>query len=392
MRFLRLYVPAGPAVAFCALTSLVAVSGCSRDDAPEGPAPVRPVKTTVVEAPDLGGERKFPGKVDAQKKAELGFRVPGTIQEILVKEGDLVEDGQVLIKLDPTDFEIAVKDAQATYDRAKSDFDRASELVKDGFVSRSDYDAKEGQFKSASASLDRAKQDLVYTELKASFAGTISKRYVERAEEVQAKQPVLAMQDNSTLEVRVDVPETIILSMKPSEDGRPDASRVPTKASFDSRPGKSFDLTLREVSTRADAATQTFEVRFSMDAPKDFVVFPGMTVTVTADLSKVAKDEELFILPAAAVTADEDMKPFVWVLDEPDLKARKVPVDVGRLVGSSIEVEGGLETGNRVVVAGVGYLAEGMQVRLLEQREQAEPRPDEAPDPATVPGASASDS
>lgn len=67
------------------------------------------------------------------------------------------------------------------------------------------------------------------------------------------------------------------------------------------------------------------------------------------------------------------------MVDEANLTVTKTPVEVGRLRGSSIEIKTGLEIGKRVVVAGVGYLAEGMQVRLLPEREEAEPRADEGP-------------
>jgi RND family efflux transporter MFP subunit len=364
------------------------LTACSKPEEPVAAEVARPVKTVVVDAPDAGGERRFPARIDALSKAELAFRVPGTIQELKVKEGDRIQAGQVLVTLDPTDFEIAVNDAQATFDRAESDFQRAEELVKDGFISRSDYDAKEAEWKNARAALDRAKQDLAYTRLSASFDGTVAQRYVQRFEEVQAKQPVLAVQDNSVLEVKINVPETVILLVTPTAGGgRPETVRVPVKASFDSKPGQAFDLTLREVATRADPATQTFEVTFTMPAPKDFTVFPGMTATVTADLTKITAGESVYFLPAAAVTADTGLDAFVWVVDEASMTVKKTPVKVGRMTGSSIEVKTGIEPGNRVVVAGVGYLAEGMEVRLLPDREEAEPRPDELPatDPSAQP-------
>lgn len=371
-------------------TLLIAAAspGCSRNDGPPAEPPIRPVKSMIVKPPELAGERKFPGRVDAEKKAELAFRVPGTVQEILVKEGDPVTQDQVLIRLDPTDYEIAMRDAKATFERTQNDFQRAQELVDKGFISRSDFDTKEAEFKNARAALERAEQDLKYTTLRASFDGTISKRYVEPFEEVQAKQEVLAMQDNNTLQVKVDVPESILIGIRPSDKDRPDPDRIPTWASFDGQSGKTFALRMREVSTRADPATQTFEVTYTMQAPEDFIVFPGMTATVTADLGKLEEAETLIVLPASAVTADENLKPFVWAIDEPAMTVRKVPVEVGRLSGSSLEIEGGLEAGERVVVAGVGYLAEGMQVRLLPQREEAEPRRDEAPNPADIPGVS----
>lgn len=356
------------------LVAPVLLLGCSSEQQPVLEAAPRPVKSVVVDTPDVGGVRRFPGRIDALNKAEVAFRVPGTVQELPVKEGDRVKTGDLLAALDPSDYRIAVEDAEASFARAESDYKRAQELVGDGFISRSDFDRIEAQWKNARAALDRAELDLDYTRLTASFDGTIARRYVQRFEEVQAKQAVMALQDNTVLEVRIDVPETLVLSVQPSATGRPDPDRILVTASFASRPGQEFDLTLRELATRADPETQTFEVRFTMPAPQDFVVLPGMTATVTLDLSRVMADEAVVFLPAGAVTADASLAPFVWVVDESTLRVSKATVEVGRMAGANIEIIDGLEPGSRVVVAGVGYLADDMEVRLLPEREEAEPR------------------
>lgn len=368
------------------LLPIMLSAGCSKGEAPQAADTARLVKTTVVEAPETAGVRRFPARIDALYKAELAFRVPGTVQDLPIKEGERVVEGQLLAALDPTDYQILAKDARATFDRAKNDFERAQELIEDDFISRSDFDAKEGEFKNAQAALDRAEQNLAYTRLTASFDGVVAARYVERFEEVQAKEPVLALHDNKLLEVKVDIPENLILGLRRTGgEGKARHDRVPVTASFDSRPGRVFDLTLREIATRADPKTQTFETTFTMAAPADFLVFPGMTATVTADLSKAALTDPVVSIPATAVTADEALEPFVWVVDEEEMRVRRNPVEVGRLSGWSIEVTGGLAPGTRVVTAGVGYLAEGMEVRLLPEREEAEPRSSEAPSrsPAT---------
>jgi RND family efflux transporter MFP subunit len=334
----------------------------------------------VVGAPEALGKRRFPGRVDSSSKAELAFRIPGTVQKLHVRKGDQVEEGQVLIELDPTDYEIVLKDRQATYDRAKADFERASELVEDGFISRTDYDQKEGEFKNAEAALHAARQDIEYTQLKAPFGGTVAERYVERAEEVQAKQNVLAIQDETKLEIKVDVPESIVARVDRTgkTDGR---ERVPVHATFDAAPGSEIELEFKEVSTRADAATQTFQVTFLMEAPAGVTILPGMTGNVVADLSAIDSGESKYYLPVSAVTADAGLDAFVWVVDEQAMTVSKQPVEAGRMSGWNIEIESGIEPGSRIVTAGVGYLAEGMKVRLMEQREQAQPRAEEAPNP-----------
>lgn len=355
------------------------LAGCAEEEVAVTEDTARPVKTMLVSPPDAGGIRNFPARIGALNKAEMAFRVPGTIENLAVKEGDLVEAGQLLLALDPTDYEIAVQDAQALFDRADSDFERAKQLIVGGYISQSDYDLKEAQWKTTRVALDKANQDLDYTKLSAPFPGTIAERYVQQYEEVQAKQPVLAIQDNTQLEVQIDVPESVVVRVQPATAGASQSGHLPVYASFDSHPGERFDLTVREIATRADPVTQTFKITFTMPAPEGFLVFPGMTATVTADLSKLGPEDQNLFLPAVAVTADKELDPFVWVVEEPAMTVRKVPVEVGPLSGHSIEILEGLEAGSRVVIAGVGYLADGMAVRLMKPREEAEPRASEAP-------------
>lgn len=352
---------------------LVLSSGCAEQAEEEEVDVVRPVKTLVIAAPEAGGERKFPARIDAVRKAELSFRVSGKVEELNVKEGDPVTEGQVLAKLDTTDFEIALADRQATYDNARKDYERAKELVEKGFLSRTDFDKKESEFRSAEAALRQAKQDLAYTELKAPFDGLLAKRHIERFEQVQVKQQAFSLRGTEELEFVFDVPEGI---MKPLEV---EEVEIPVYATFDVKPGERFPLAFREAATRADPKTQTFEVRYTMRTPRDFTLLPGMTATVTADLRGVFDDEQLFFLPVTAIAADSKLAPFVWVVDEASGEVAMQPVELGRMVGNEIAVTAELEPGQHVVTAGTGYLAEGMAVRTVDQPEQARPRPDDLP-------------
>ncbi len=357
---------------FGAALSLL-LGGCEKPREPAGEPPVRPVKTMLVEAASTGGVRQFPARIDSLNKADLAFRVPGKVKEILVVEGQEVKQNDLLAKLDDTDYRIVVNDRRATFQRAKQDFERAKKLIKDGYISRTDYDKLEAAFKSARAALQAAEQDLAYTELHAPFSGTVAKRYVEQFEEVKPNQPVLALSDTSSLKVIFDVPENIILSLESGSGRRP----IEVWASFEGVPERRFELRFLEASTRADPQTQTFQVTFTMSKPTEFTVLPGMTATVTVDLSKAQRIGRGTLLPLAAVTADAALNPIVWVVDEKSGTVHARKVKVGELTGSRIEVLEGVETGMRVVTAGTSYLAEGMKVRLLPEVEQAEPRMDD---------------
>jgi multidrug efflux pump subunit AcrA (membrane-fusion protein) len=316
------------------VSMLAALSACGGPPEESPPPPVRPVKLFTVEG--AGGEalRRFPGAISASQRAELSFRVNGTLQEIPVKEGDKVKKGQVLAKLDPTDFKIRVSDRQATFDKTKKNFDRAKELIQDGTISQSDYDQVEANFRTSQAALSLAKQELAYTELKAPFAGSIGRR--------------------------------------------DEASRVvEAYAAFEGKEGDKFPLKIKEVSTKADAQTQTFRVTFTMPQPKDFTVLPGMTASVFLDLSRVVSTDTAKWVPIGAVVADGELDARVWVLDDKTMTVSERPVKIGRMSGSNIEVSSGLVGGEEIVSVGAAYLAEGMQVSRMILTEQAEPRADD---------------
>ncbi len=357
---------------FLFLLAALLLSGCEKPEEPRGEPPIRPVKTMLVSAGNAGGVRQFPARIDSLNKADLAFRVPGKVQEILVSEGEEVEKGQLLARLDDTDYRIVVNDRQASFDKAKKDFQRAKKLIKEGYISRTDYDKLEAAFKSARAALEAARQDLAYTRLKAPFAGTVAKRYVEQFEEVRPNQPVLALSDTSLLKVIFDVPENIIQTIRRSNEG----GGVEVWASFDTLPDKRFPLRFLEVSTRADPQTQTFKVTFTMPRPEQLNVLPGMTANVTVDLTRVQRITQGQMLPLTAVTADAALDPIVWMVDD-DTTVHAQKVKLGEMHGARIEVLEGVQDGMRVVTAGTPYLAEGMKVRLMPEKEQAEPRLDD---------------
>jgi len=338
----------------------------------------RPVKTLLMEAPDTHGVRNFPARIDANRKAELAFRVPGKVQELLVKEGDPVTEGQDVAKLDLTDFQIVVNDRQATFDNANKNFNRAKKLIEEGHISKVDYDRLEREFKNAGAALETARQDLEYTSLKAPFAGSIAKRHIERFEEVEAKQTVLSLQDVTVLVVKFDVPEAIIRDIRADRtrtgEGR---DRVKFFATFENLPGQQFPLSFREAATRADPKTQTFEITFTMEQVAEATILPGMTATVTADLTALGEIGIVFTVPVSAVVGDYKLDPRVWTVDEQSMTVKPQEVKVGRMLGDNIEVLEGLEAGNRIVTAGTPFLVEGMKVTLMPTSEQAEPRADD---------------
>jgi RND family efflux transporter MFP subunit len=359
-------------------TSLL--SACSEPPPPPTKEVARPVKTYLIEDTGGGGIRSFPARIDAGQKAELAFRVSGKITKLTAKEGDRVEQGQVIASLDPTDYQIKYNNQKASFDNAKKNFNRAKDLVKKGNISKMDFDRLEAEYKSATSALESAQQNLDYTKLTAPFSGILARRHIQAFEEVQAKQAIFDLQDLAQLEVKFDVPESIVrrVDRVDNEHGaQSDEKPIPTFVYFSDNPQKRYPIKFREVSTQADDKTQTFEVTYTMDEIEGATILPGMTATVIADLSSLSGEEIIHSVPSSAIVGDYKLDPTAWVIDETTMTAKPRPVKVGRMMGDRIEIFEGLESGERIVTAGTPFLTDGMKVIPMAEREQATPRPDD---------------
>ncbi len=358
------------------VTFCLTLTACSEPPAPDQVEVVRPVKSFLIESTADSGSRTFPARIDAGRRAELSFRVSGMLKQLPVKEGDRMEAGQLVASLDPKDLQLIVNDRKARFDKAERNFSRAKELIKKGNISKMDYDKLEAEYKSAEASLQSAQQDLAYTRLTAPFSGIIAKRHIETFEEVQAKQPIVDLQDISELEVKFDVPESLLRGLKTEGDGST-KDKVVVTAAFEGLPGKSFPLTFREITTRADERTQTFQATYVMPELESATILPGMTATVTLDISRFDSGDLPHTVPASAIVGDYKLDPQAWVIEETAMTVKPRTVKVGRLLGEQIEVLEGLQAGDRIVTAGTPFLVEGMKVRLMPELEQAMQRSDD---------------
>lgn len=405
------------------LVLLTAIAGgcSSTDDASNEVA--RPVKTIVVTAGDEVRTRAFPGKAEASRRAELAFQVPGLLVELPVREGQTVAKGDVIGRLRPDEFEARlatlqgqldqsraalralqagvrpedqlrlesqVRSAEAQLANARAQYERSARLVQSRTVSREvydrdatayrvaqeehlaavqmmeagmiarteDIDAAEAVVRSLEGRVVEASLQLQDATLRAPYDGVIAQRMVEANQNVTAKQPIVAFQDVEEIEVAVDVPESIMAS---------DLSRsdiVEILAEFSGAPGSRFPARIAEIAQRADPVTQTFQVRVALPAPAGVNVLPGMTSTVTLAYRRANALDQRILVPVAAVSQAADGQQIVWVVNQEQQVAPR-NVTLGEASGGQVEIVAGLAPGDRIAVAGLRSLREGMKVRDL---------------------------
>jgi RND family efflux transporter MFP subunit len=351
------------------LVSSLLLVGCNQPESPpqhiEQP---RPAKIFHVSDMASASIRHFPAEVEANTTSQLAFRVNGQIIDFPVKAGSHVTKGQVLVRLDPTDYKLQVDARKAQLELATSQFERAKLLLAKKLIPQSSYDEAKANLSVAKSAYESATTNLAYTQLIAPFDGTVAKVLAKKHETVVAKQTILLLQSRDLIDLSVHVPENIMAHVNK------DTHYQPTVI-FDSHPDQHFLATVKEWDTQADPTTLTYKVVFTMPTPKTFNVLPGMTASLLIDLAKVTNEpSQAILVPVEAVFVDDetplaDNQRFVWKVDHQTMTVHKVPVTVGSIREQGIEIISGVNVGDDIVSAGVHYLKEGMKVRAWEREK-----------------------
>ena len=253
--------------AFVALAALLLLAGCEANTAPIAKTE-RPVRVERVTFEQENGAREFVGVVRARYETDLGFRIAGKMITRVVNVGDRVHAGDVVARLDPQDLTLQVESAEAelaaatsSLAQAAADLTRYTTLRERGYASVADFDRKqaandeaEGRLERARRSLDLARNQRAYADLKADADGVITATLAEPGQVVAIGQAVARLAHHGEKEAVVALPETWLAEARKSK------AVVRLWADRD----RSFDARLRELSPQADAATRTYAARFTI--------------------------------------------------------------------------------------------------------------------------------
>lgn len=321
------------------------------------------VRTASVQEADAA-TRSFTGTVAARVQSDLGFRVGGKVLARLVDAGQSVKRGQPLMRLDPTDLQLAahaqqeaVSAARARARQAADDEARYRDLRGTGAISASAYDqvkaaadAAQAQLSAAEAQADVARNASGYAVLLADGDGVVMETLAEPGQVVAAGQPVLRLAHAGQREAVVQLPETLRPALGSSG-----------QASLFGKEDASVAAKLRQLSDTADRLTRTFEARYVLEGALANAPL-GATVTIRiADGPSAAADG--LQVPIGALH-DAGKGPGVWLVDGTPAKVAWRPVAVLQLDAERARVSGKLHPGDRVVALGAHLLRDGAAVRV----------------------------
>lgn len=350
----------------CILLAATLLAGCQEETvdpvkAAEAELHAEPRPAKIFKVTDQIGliERRFAGRVAAVQTVDLSFQVAGKLVELPVLESQQVKEGDLIARLDTTDYDRALREATFRVEQIKRELDRLETLRDRSVISQSTFDQQQNSYDLAQEAVKEARQNLEYTSLKAPFDGIVSNRLIDNFTTVSVGTPVVRMHDVSEIQVDINVAEALFGRVTESDV-------VSMEAKFPAYGDRMFPLEYREHSSQVDPVTQTYRITLGMPREGAEQLFPGMTASVIIKvLPKGLELGEQLLVPTGAVAVDGDGKAFVFRFAEDTGQVAKQPVEIGTVSGNYIPVRSGLEPNDQIVSAGVAYLSDGQTVRPL---------------------------
>ncbi len=346
--------------------SVLLTAGCNRTQAKQAPAPqAMPVKVQAVTLEPVPQTSEYVATIKSRRSANIQPQVDGTITKILVKSGDKVSAGQLLMTIDPLKQEAVVNqqrstEAQlkATYQYNQSELERQKGLYEAQVASRQTYEQAVQNFENSKAAWEAAKaatvsqqQQLAYYNLRAPFSGVVGDIPVRLGDYVSSTTLLTTVDENKDLEAYVYIPTDLAGSI-----------RMGLPVQIVSSTGELIESTsIYFIAPQVDNALQGILVKApihaSLDRFRNAQLVKARVVWSTAPAPTV---------PVLAVTRIGGQSfVYVAVASGNGHVAKQRAVDLGATIGNNYAVTGGLQSGDQVIISGIQFLNDGTPIQPM---------------------------
>ncbi len=336
--------------------------------------PATAVTTVIAKRETWPSTLSVIGTAAAIEGVTVSADLPGTIDKIHFESGQWVQQGDILVELDTRQERAQLANIEAQRDLAVINYGRAQELVKEGVISRSDYDNATAQQKATEAQVGDTKAAIARKTIRAPFTGLLGIRQVSLGQYLAAGQAIVSLQSVDPIYVNFGVPQQQIAQMK---TGR--AVRV-TNGDL---PGMAFTGAISALDSVINEQTRNIQVQATL-ANKGNKLRPGMFVQVELP---VGQAREVVPLPASAINYAPYGDSVFVVAEMKDAKGntyRGVRQQVVKIEGSrgdQVAIISGLNPGDEVVSSGVFRLRNGAPVQVnntVKPENNPSPKPEDS--------------
>lgn len=340
-----------PPLAPLALAVLSACGG--RETADARPAPgdrVVPVLTARAEIGTLTRTATVSGAIEPIRRVFVNAQMSSEVVAVEAQEGDAVAGGDVLARLDDRQLQAQLASAEASYEVASAAFERARQLREREVITQAEFDQARTEHAAATARLEQVRTQLEYTVIRAPGPGIVTERGVEIGTIVSPQTHLFAVDDVSTMVVRVRVSELDVVHLRAGDE---------IEITLDAFPDRPFTGRIRRIFPAADPATRLVPVEVELVRGYERGARPGFLARVSFRLER---REDVVVVPDAAVLSQGGQE-VVFVVEND--RAHRRPVTTGMVSGDRVEIVESLRAGELVVVQGQTGLRDGAAVRVV---------------------------
>lgn len=322
-----------------------------------------PVNAVTLETEQLEEHIRAVGTLAANESADIRSEIPGRITDISFTEGQHVDKGDVLLKIDDSIYQSEFAQATASYELSKLTYERTKALQKKGAASAQVRDETVARLKETEATLELAKTRLDKTNIRAPFDGFIGLRQISEGDYVDSGGVITHIQAIDTMKVELSVAEKYFSFLKLGQL---------IDITVDSYPGKTFKGEVFAIDPKVDMDTRTVRIKAKLSNGEE-LLRPGMFAYVSL---LIKHSNESIMLPEEALIPQGNK---VMVYKVVDKKAVITPITVGSRRLGQVEVVSGLSAGDVVITAGHMKLHDGAKVEIVpDEPENGSHAPKEA--------------
>ena len=338
-----------PGLLLAAILLAACQPGAGDAEADADEAPAIPVETATPTRDDILAVYSGTAPIEAFADATVIAKVGGEVRDILVEEGDDVETGDVLARLDGDRLRLEAEQAEANLHKLQRDYQRNVDLNERGLISVGDFEKIQYEMEALKATFDMARLELGYTEIRAPIDGVISERYIKVGNTIDVNAPAFQVTSLEPLVSYLHVPEREYRRIDSGQDA---------VIHIDALAGSQFDAIVSRVSPVVDPATGTFKITIEV-SDSSRRLKPGMfgRINIVYDMHADAMQ-----IPRSAIV-EEAGESAIYVIDE-NVAERRI-IRTGYTEGGQIEVLEGLDESEEFVVVGQTSLKNGSRVSII---------------------------
>jgi len=314
-----------------------------------------PVEIVRTSRGDISSYLLLSSNLETERMADVYSRVQGIVEEIYVDEGDYVQKGKQLMKLEADEYALNAAGAKVNFEQQKAAYERAKALLEKKLLSKEEFESTKYTMENARIEWQKSKLNVKYTKIESPISGILGERLVRPGDRIQPSDKIFSVINTQEIIAIVHVPEKEIGRVKKGQKAFITSSNM----SADSN----FPAWIKRVSPVVDPQSGTFKVTLGIrnEANK---LRPGMFVN-THIITDVHKDAVL-IPKTALVYQDESAHIFVV---RNDSIAHKIKLQVGYENYQYIEALSAIEHGEKIVVVGQEGMKDKSKIKIVAERE-----------------------